>query len=221
MHVRAAGEARRLAEITPVTFVGFDLLRRDGVAQLSRPYTQRRADLDAWALDHPAGTLSPSFDDGAATEAAAREHGLEGVVAKRRASPYRPGIRSQDWMKLRFVRTGDFVVIGWEAPADAPDTLSSLVLGMSTPDGLAFAGKAGSGLTGRTATALQRRLRQRVHSPVLPEPPSSPGRVARWVDPEVVVEIEFTLWTSEHRLRHPVFRRLREDKTVEEAVGDA
>jgi bifunctional non-homologous end joining protein LigD len=221
MHVRAGAEARRLAEITPVTFVAFDLLRRDGAALLSSPYAQRRAALEAWALDHPGGTLSPSFDDGAATEAAAREHGLEGVVAKRSASAYRPGIRSPDWMKLRFVRTGDFVVIGWEAPADTPDTLSSLVLGMSTPDGLAFAGKAGSGLTGRTAATLQRRLRRRSQSAVTPDPPPSPGRVTRWVDPEVVVEIEFTLWTSEHRLRHPVFRRLRDDKTIEEAVGDA
>jgi bifunctional non-homologous end joining protein LigD len=220
MHVRAGGEARRLAEHTPVTFVAFDLLRRDGVELLARPYSHRRAELERWAAEHPASTLSPGFEDGAATEATAREHGLEGVVAKRTASAYRPGIRSRDWMKLRFVRAGDFVVIGWEAPVDAADKLSSLVLAMSTPDGLVFAGKAGSGLTARTADALHRRLRSRPHSAVAPEPPGSPGRVTRWVDPEVVVEIEFTLWTSEHRLRHPVFRRLREDKTIDEAVGD-
>ncbi len=66
------------------------------------------------------GRCSPSFDDGPATEAVARANGLEGVVAKRVASVYRPGQRSDDWRKLRFVRAGDFAVIGWEAAAEHP-----------------------------------------------------------------------------------------------------
>jgi bifunctional non-homologous end joining protein LigD len=220
MHVRAKTEALRLAEAAPVTFVAFDLLRRHGEDLTGRPYRERRAALERWFAGEPEWTLSPSFDDGPATEAAARQHGLEGVVAKRVDSPYRPGARTRDWLKLRFLRAGDFVVIGWEAPSESPDTLSSLVLAMTTPDGLEFAGKAGSGLTGRTASALQRRLRMRRDCAVSPVPPASPGRVTHWVDPEVVVEIQFTLWTSEGRLRHPVFRRLRDDKTADEAVGD-
>ena len=99
--------------------------------------------------------------------------------------------------------------------------LSSLVLAMTTPDGLVFAGKAGSGLTGRTAAALQRRLRPRARLPgVAGVPPASPGARVHWVEPEVVVEIQFTLWTADGRLRHPVFRRVRDDKTADEAVGD-
>jgi bifunctional non-homologous end joining protein LigD len=221
MHVRSKTEARRLAEHTPVTFVAFDLLRRDGVELTSRRYEERRAALERWVADEPGWTLSPSFDDGAATEAVARQNGLEGVVAKRLGSPYRSGARTRDWLKFRFVHTGDFVVVGWEAPAESPDTLSSLVLAMTTADGLVFSGKAGSGLTGRTAAALQRRTQVRPDCPVAPVPPASPGRVTHWVEPEVVVEIEFTVWTTEGRLRHPVFRRVREDKTADEAVGDA
>jgi bifunctional non-homologous end joining protein LigD len=221
MHVRARAEARRLAEQIPVTFVAFDVLRRYGVDLTARPYSERRATLERWAADGGgACTLSPSFDDGEATEAVARESGLEGVVAKRADSRYRAGVRSRDWLKVRFVRTGDFVVIGWEAPATEPENLSSLVLAMTTPSGLVFAGKAGSGLTGRTAAALYRRLQRRDDCPVDPPPPGSPGRVTRWVEPEVVVEVEYTIWTSEGRLRHPVFRRLRDDKTADEAVGD-
>jgi bifunctional non-homologous end joining protein LigD len=222
MHVRVKAEARRLATSLPVAFVAFDLLRLYGVDLTGRPYTERRATLERWAAESAPGiTVSPAFDDGPATEAAARQHGLEGVVAKRVDSAYRPGVRSRDWQKFRFVRTGDFAVVGWEAPREAPDTLSSLVLAVSTPDGLVFAGKAGSGLTARTATALQRRMRPREDCPLPELPPPSPGRVARWVEPEVVVEIEFTLLTTEGRLRHPVFRRIREDKKVDEAVGDA
>jgi bifunctional non-homologous end joining protein LigD len=220
MHVRVKAEARRLADQAPVTFVAFDLLRRHGAELTSRPYSERRTALERWFAEQPGWTLSPCFDDGAATEAAARQHGLEGVVAKRAGSLYRPGIRTRDWLKLRFVHTGDFVVVGWEAPADDPNSLSSLVLAMTTPRGLVFAGKAGSGLTGRTAAGLQRRLEPRATSAVTPVPPPSPGRVTHWVEPAVVVEIQFTVWTSEGRLRHPVFRRLREDKTADEAVGD-
>jgi bifunctional non-homologous end joining protein LigD len=220
MHVRVQAEARRLAAVLPVTFVAFDLLRLHGLDLTARPLADRRATLERWAGDSPGWTLSPTFDDGAATEAAAREHGLEGVVAKRLDAPYRPGSRSRDWLKLRFVRSGDFVVVGWEAPTADPDNLSSLVLAMTTPTGLVFAGKAGSGLTARTATALQRRLRPRRDCALAVVPPASPGRVTHWVVPESVVEIEFTAWTNEGRLRHPVFRRVREDKRADEAVGD-
>jgi bifunctional non-homologous end joining protein LigD len=220
MHVRAKAEARRLAEAAPVTFVAFDLLRRYGVDLTGRPYAERREALERWFAEQPGWTLSPSFDDGPATEAAAREHGLEGVVAKRVGSRYVPGARTRDWLKLRFLRSGDFAVIGWEAPADAPNMLSSLVVAMTRPTGLVFAGKAGSGLTGRLAAALQRQLREQRECPVAPVPPPSPGRVTHWVAPEVVVEIGFTLWTAEGRLRQPVFRRVREDKTVDEAMGD-
>jgi len=222
MHVRVKKDARRLAEQTPVTFMAFDVLRLHGVDLTARPLGERRATLERFIEDNPGWTLSPAFDDGPAIQAAAREHGLEGVMAKRITSAYRPGIRTRDWLKLRFVRTGDFVVIGWEGPPESPDTLSSLVLAMATPDGLVFAGKAGSGLTGRSAAALQKRVTARRSSPITPVPPPSPGRrVTHWVEPEVVVEIEFTIWTDEGRLRHPVFRRVREDKSAKEATGDA
>jgi bifunctional non-homologous end joining protein LigD len=221
MHVRGAADARRLAESAPVTFVAFDLLRRDGRDLTAGSYTDRRAELEAWFRDHPDWTLSPSFDDGAATEQAARAHGLEGVVAKRVRSAYRPGLRTRDWVKLRFLRTGDFAVVGWEAPRDEPNVLSSLVLAAATPDGLVFAGKAGSGLTGRLASTLQRRMTEVRTCPVSPVPPPSPARVTHWVVPEVVVEVQFSMTTAEGRLRQPVFRRVRDDKTVDEAIGES
>jgi bifunctional non-homologous end joining protein LigD len=221
MHVRSAADARRLAASAPVTFVAFDLLRRYGVDLTARPYRERRATLERWAAEHPGWTLSPSFDDGAATETAAREHGLEGVVAKRTGSAYRPGARSPDWLKLRFVRAGDFVVVGWEAAAERPEELSSLVLGCYSDGVLTYAGKAGSGLTGRSARELQAMLVTRGDRPVPGVPPITAGRVVRWVEPSVVVEVEFAAWTQEHRLRQPVFRRARPDKRPDEAVGDA
>ncbi len=222
MHVRSAAQARRLARSCPVTFVAFDLLRRFGVDLTARPYVERRATLDRWLDDHPEWTQSPYFDDGPATLAAAREHGLEGVVAKRLASPYRPGVRGPDWMKLRLVRAGDFVVIGWEAADRRPGELSSVLLGYFPAGGgeLRYAGKVGSGLDARTATRLRERLIARGECVLADRPPASPGRLVRWCEPSVVVEVEFALWTQEGRLRAPVLRGLQPDKRAQEAHGD-
>ena len=83
----------RLAATTPVTFVAFDLLRLYGVNLTEPPASERRATLERMVADHPQWTLSPLFDDGPATEAAAGQHGLEGVVAKRDASSTESGLR--------------------------------------------------------------------------------------------------------------------------------
>jgi bifunctional non-homologous end joining protein LigD len=219
MHVRVKADARRLAEKIPVTFMAFDLLRVDGDDLITRPLSERRALLETFAAEHGI-TVSPAFDDGPATERVAHESGLEGVVAKRSNSRYRPGVRSTDWVKLRFLSTGDFVVVGWEESREHPGALSSLVLAVWTSDGPVFAGKAGSGLTARTAAALQKRMRERSDCPLPVVPPTSPGgRKVHWVEPAVVVEVKYTLITSEGRLRQPVFIRVRDDKDVEEALG--
>lgn len=220
MHLRGKADVARAAVDCPVTYVVFDVLRRFGVDLTARPYSERRATLERFAADHPTWTLSPSFDDGSATEAVAREHGLEGVVAKRLTSTYRPGVRSDDWRKLRFVRGGEFVVIGWEAAAEHPNTLSSLVLARSVDGTLRYSGRVGSGLAGRMATTIKGMLTERAGPPVPDVPAPMRGRKLRWVEPELVVDIEFLMWTDDGRLRAPVFRGIRTDKSVDEAQGD-
>jgi bifunctional non-homologous end joining protein LigD len=220
MHLRGKSDVARAALDCPVTFVVFDVLRRFGVDLTARPYLERRATLERFTADHPDWTLSPSFDDGPATEVVAREHGLEGVVAKRLSSTYRPGVRSEDWRKLRFVRGGEFVVIGWEAAAEHPNTLSSLVLARTVDGALRYAGRVGSGLTGRLATELKMMLTERASPPVPDVAAPMRGRKLRWVEPEVVVDVEFLMWTDDGRLRAPVFRGIRTDKTVDQACGD-
>jgi bifunctional non-homologous end joining protein LigD len=220
MHVRGKAELARLVDEVQVTYVAFDLLRRFGVDLTARPYTERRGTLERFAEEHPGWTLSPSFDDGPATAAVAEAHGLEGVVAKRLASRYRPGERSDDWRKLRFVRSGEFAVIGWEAAPEHPNTLSSLVLGIVGEDGLRYAGRVGSGISGQLATRLRSMLTERAHPPVPGVAPPVRGRRLRWVQPAVVVDVRFTSWTSDGVLRQPVFRGIRTDKTVDEARGD-
>jgi bifunctional non-homologous end joining protein LigD len=221
MHVRGTGDLNRLVKDVPVTYVVFDVLRRYGVDLTGRPFTERRATLERFVADFPGWTLSPVFDDGPATLEVARAHGLEGVVAKRVDSPYRPGVRNDDWRKLRFEHRGEFAVIGWEAAPEHPNTLSSVVLGVQRDGRLEYAGRVGSGLSGRIATQLRERLTEQPEPSVRGVPPPVRRRRLRWVRPEVVVDVSFTCWTGEKVLRQPVFRGIRTDKTVEEARGDA
>jgi bifunctional non-homologous end joining protein LigD len=92
MHVRSAAKAAQLVAVAPVTFIAFDLLRLYGVDLTDRPLHERRATLTRLAEGRSNWIVSPTFDDGPATETAAREHGLEGVIAKQSDSPYR-GVR--------------------------------------------------------------------------------------------------------------------------------
>jgi len=219
MHVRGP-ELPRLVETVPVTFVVFDVLRRFGVDLTARPFAERRATLDRFAEDHPGWTLSPVFDDGPATLEVARAHGLEGVVAKRLAAPYRAGTRTDEWCKLRFEHRGEFAVIGWEAAPEHPTTLSSLVLGVQRDGVLQYAGRVGSGISGRVAADLKRRLTAQDVPTVDGVPAPLRQRRLTWVRPEVVVDVVFTCWTGDRVLRQPVFKGIRSDKSVEEATGD-
>jgi bifunctional non-homologous end joining protein LigD len=135
-------------------------------------------------------------------------------------SVYRPGLRTDDWRKLRFVRNGEFVVIGWETAPEHPNTLSSLVLATSGDGGLKYAGRVGSGLAGPVATKIKSMLTEVDAAPAADVPAPIRGRRLRWVRPELVIEVEFSAWTEDGRLRQPVFRGVRTDKSVDEARGD-
>ena len=128
----------------PVTYVVFDVLRRYGVDLTARPYRERRATLERFGAEHPDWTISPSFDDGPAT--AARWRGRTGWRAwSPSGSPRRtgPGSAATTGASCASSVAGEFVVLGWEAAPEHPATLSSLVLGITTEDGLRYAGQGG------------------------------------------------------------------------------
>jgi bifunctional non-homologous end joining protein LigD len=219
MHVRDHQKAARLAATIPVTYLIFDVLRLGGVDLLDVPYAERRGLLDELNPTGQRWLVPPSFDDGPATHEASREHGLEGVVAKRLAAPYRPGLRSPDWVKVKSELTGDFVVGGWRPGARA---IGGLLVGVPAPGGLIFRGRVGGGIS----DASQRELVETLDPLVVAESPFTralareDSRTAIWVRPQVVVEVKFAQRTRDGRLRFPRFLRLRPDKAPEEVVDE-
>lgn len=222
MHVREHARAAHLAATMPITYMIFDLLRLDGMDLTPLPYRQRREHLEALNLAGSRWTVPPTFSDGPATLQAATDHGLEGVVAKRLASTYRPGLRTQDWLKVKLEESREFVVGGWRPGARL---IGGLLVGLPTadPERLTFHGRVGGGIGAAAERALLAVLepRRTTRTPFgRGDVPREDARGAIWVRPEVVVEVKYGQRTPDGRLRFPRFLRLRPDLTPGE-VGDA
>ncbi|MFI6077191.1 non-homologous end-joining DNA ligase [Actinoplanes sp. NPDC051343] len=221
MHVAEPSEM--LLNTVPVVYYVFDLLWLDGTALLEVPYEQRRRLLTGLALDDTAVRTPPNFvnADGQAVLRAAEVGGLEGVIAKRLAAPYRPGRRAGDsWTKVPLIRTQEVVILGWK-PGEGrrASTIGSLLLGVLDQHGqLRFAGHVGTGFTGVMLRLLQDQLTplRRGTSPAR-DVPREHARHAHWVEPALVGEVAFRNWTPDGRLRHASWRGLRPDRSPGEA----
>src|SRR4051812_8070940 len=222
MHIADVAVARRLAERVPVVYLVFDLLFLDGRSLLRASYLERREMLEGLGIEGTGieGTgwrVPPSFaGSGADVLAASRENRLEGVVAKRAASTYRPGARSPDWRKIKHVRMQEVGVAGWRTGHGRRDGgIGSLLLGVQGPAGLEFGGGVGTGFTGAMLADLARRLAplERPDRAFATPLPRAELREAHWVEPQLVGEVVFTEWTGDGHLRHPSWRGLRPDKS--------
>jgi len=202
----------------PVTYMAFDVLRLYGVPLLSRSFVERRATLerlDTVAVANLA--LSPTYTDGPALFAATAQRGMEGVVAKRSDSLYRPGTRSPGWVKATHRTVQACVVGGWRPENVGTARMSAaqvgaLLLGVPSPGGLQFAGRVGSGLASEVAQRILRgRLVDADHSPFSERLPRADEKGARWCLPEIVVEVSHMGCTDAGKLRAPVYRGVRDD----------
>jgi bifunctional non-homologous end joining protein LigD len=222
-HVREARKAAQLAAKAPATLIAFDALRLYGVDLMPRPWQERREALERLGPSGAQWQLSPVQDDVEALLEATREHGLEGVVAKKRTSRYRPGLRSPDWLKLAHRRHQACVIGGWRPETEDRYRIGALMLGVWTDEGdgysprLRFAGRVGSGLAGAGPQADLRRLLEPLRidrmpfDPKITDVPREDVRGTIWVEPKIVVEVRYLGRTDGGRLRQPVFRGIRAD----------
>lgn len=216
----------------PIYYYVFDILHDRGASLLDRPLTERRAQLEKLDLPDPV-RLSHTLEASAADLVrAAREQGLEGIVAKRVNSVYEPGARSGAWVKFK-VNQGQELVIGGYIPG--PQGFTSLLAGYYDDAGrLIFIAKVKNGFVPRTRKDVAARFAKLETDACpfanLPEPKNARRGEAltadvmkkcRWLKPELVAQIEYTDWTSANHLRHARFAGLRDDKPAREVVRES
>jgi len=196
----------------------FDILWLNGRAVTGLPLEERRALLQALPFQGPMRRVD-LLDDDQPWERARRE-GWEGVIAKRRGSPYEHR-RSKHWLKMKCEASQEFVVGGFTDPQGARLGLGALLVGYHEGDDLVFAGKIGTGFDTKLLLDLRRRL-----DPIeLPGPPFTktkglPRLRAHWVRPEIVVQVAFIEWTVHGKLRHPRLLGVRFDKEARQVTRE-
>ncbi len=221
MHVASESEVRRRMKETPVTYVIFDLLYADGKVLFDVPYEERRRRLEARGLEGEAWQ-TPAYHrgDGTALQKASRQQGLEGIVAKRLESPYRPGKRTKEWLKVKNVRSQEMVVGGWvPGKGRREGELGALLVGHYADGELKYAGKVGTGFDASDLALLRERL-EPLAIDGSPFDGRQPEKGARFVKPELVAELEFSEWTQAGTLRHPSYKGLRTDKPARDVVRE-
>ena len=219
---RPADIARMEGEL-PVYYYVFDILWAGGYDLRGGPLRERKVLLAQLLLpDHTVHLLEHFETDGEAAYRGAVEHGLEGVIAKRRDSVYESGRRSKSWLKVKATREDDFVVGGFSGGLGGrAKTFGALLVGQYDDEGrLVYAGNVGSGFDDRMLAKLKTRLAE-MATDKSPFDVMTPGsmRFGRpkdtpviWVHPELVATVKFTEWTNDGHLRAPSFVGLREDK---------
>ncbi|HEX2849759.1 MAG TPA: non-homologous end-joining DNA ligase [Acidimicrobiales bacterium] len=215
MHLTGERRVASRMPSTPVVYVIFDVLHFDGRSTRDLAWDERRHLLESLELAGPSWqTPRAHLGGGAALLAASAAAGVEGVVAKRRTSPYRPGRRSRDWLKLKNHLRQEVVVGGWVPGAgNRAGRIGALLAGYHDATGLRFAGKVGTGFTGEELDRLGEAL-GRIERPTTPFVDRVPYRDAHFVEPVVVAEVEFTEWTDAGTMRHPSYKGIRDDKAA-------
>jgi bifunctional non-homologous end joining protein LigD len=160
------------------------------------------------------------WKDGVSFFKAVKKKGLEGIVAKNSKSPYVQGERSPHWLKIKNRVSQDCVITGFTTPRGARGYFGSLVLGVYEKGVLKYAGHSGGGFSRNTLKAMYETLSplSQKKCPFKTKPPED--MPITWIKPVLVCEVTFTGWTNAGIMRHPVFLRIREDKTAEEAVRE-
>jgi bifunctional non-homologous end joining protein LigD len=207
----------------PVQFFVFDALRLGGEEVAGLPYDERRDRLEAAVRE--TNVIKVPGDAGSDLKkalATSKRLGLEGVMAKRRDSPYREGKRSRDWIKLKHTSTQEVVIGGWRPGKGArADTVGSLLLGIPEDDSLRYVGRVGTGFSDAELKKLRARLdRMSRQSSPFGDVPREDAREARWVTPTLVGEVEYAEATSEGRLRAPAWKGWRPDKDPADVVRE-
>jgi bifunctional non-homologous end joining protein LigD len=217
MHIASPDVAARKAASVPASYLVFDILYLDGRDLMPLPWIERREILESLSIAGGSWATTPSLPGaGTALLETVRQRQMEGVICKRLDSIYTPGARSKAWLKVKLQQSDEFVVGGWQPGEGRRESrIGSLLLGV--PDGKGgfdYVGNVGTGFTEAELDRLAARLGPIVRETSPFTGGGVPKRRSIFVEPELVVEVEFTERTDEGILRHPSYKGVRIDKGV-------
>ena len=217
MNVDYVKEIENLSKEIPATYYFFDILYLDGTDLQGLPFLERRRILSDIVLENNARIRISHFieEHGLEVFDKTKSMGLEGLVAKNKSSPYKQGIRSRDWLKIKHIKTQDCIVIGYtRGEGNREYYFGSLLLAIydSSTSKLRFVGHTGSGFDFVQLDEVYTKLKaMRIEKCPIDHVPYT-NRDPIWIRPELVAEIKFSDWTEEKIMRAPIFLRFREDK---------
>ncbi|CAN5632271.1 ATP-dependent DNA ligase [soil metagenome] len=224
MNLTKPAEIAAAAVATPVHFMVFDILDRNGTSLVKREWRERREILEKTVTTRERVQVPPVFEgDVAAALATSRELGLEGVMGKKRDSTYLPGKRGRSWLKLKHHLTQEVVIGGWRpGSGNRAGRVGSLLMGIPDGDTLRFVGRVGTGFSDRDLDALTSKFRSlaRATSPFA-ELASLDAKDAQFIRPTLVGEVEFAEWSPTGKLRQPSWRGWRPDKNAADVVVES
>ena len=221
MNLTSPSEIERTRKRIPVEMVAFDLLWVDGEDLMGRPLRERREALTTRIHEGRGLRLMYSVsEEGERFYEIAREHGLEGIIAKRVESRYLPGRRSEEWRKIKILKTQDAVILGSTPGQGGRErSFGALLLGAYRDGELIWIGQVGTGFTERTIKDLLGLMKEvEAKKPPIADRELAKVKGARWVKPELVCEVAYLQMTGQGKLRAPSFKGLRPDKLPEDCI---
>jgi bifunctional non-homologous end joining protein LigD len=219
MHVKESQLIARRSSSAPAALVLFDILMDGDEPLIHEPWSVRRDRLVKRIGKKVSAQLrvTESIEgDGKKMLQKARRQGWEGIIAKRIDSPYEPGVRSRNWLKLKIEFREEFVVGGYTEPRNSREHIGALLLGYFDKGRFIYAGHTGGGFTRKGLEEMYRLLKplERKTSPFDETPKKN--EQAHWATPQVVVEVKYSEWTADRRLRQPIFLGIRDDKNAKD-----
>ncbi len=218
--INVSDPSEDLIKKVPVILYLFDLLYQDGYDLTRLPLRERKSLLKKnLKFTDPIRFCAHINENGMDFYKEACEKGWEGIIAKRADSVYHHS-RSKDWLKFKCVHQQEFVVVGYTEPRGERKGFGAMLVAYYEKDQLHYAGKVGTGYSDKELSELYQKM-SKLKSKKVPLQEEVKESGVHWIRPELVAEIGFTEWTNDHKLRHPRYLGLRQDKSAREVIREA